>query len=86
MIGNDGIKIFVEDDIHGFYFHRAAIAFEDIVDAFGRVAFPAVYLPLIAGFVKTVGMQFVELIDVVQIAYDMVIGMLTGGRIEIADH
>ena len=45
----------IEDDIHGFDLHRVAIAFEDIVDAFGRIVFPAVYLTLIAGFVKTVG-------------------------------
>jgi len=55
MIGNDGIEMVIEDDIHGFDFHGAATAFEDIVDAFGRVVFPAVYLTLIAGFVKTVG-------------------------------
>jgi len=35
MIGNDGIEIFVEYDIHGFYLHWATIAFEDKIDAFG---------------------------------------------------
>ncbi|MFA5924238.1 MAG: hypothetical protein WC856_23585 [Methylococcaceae bacterium] len=44
MIGNDWIEIFVEDDIHGFDFHRVTIAFEDIIDAFGRIVFPSVYI------------------------------------------
>ena len=55
MIGNDGIEIIIKDDIHGFYLHGVAIAFEDIVDAFWRVVSPAVNLPLITGFIKTVG-------------------------------
>ena len=55
MIGNHWIEIIVEDDIHGFDLHRVTIAFENIIDAFGRVVFPPVYLPLIAGLVKTVG-------------------------------
>jgi hypothetical protein len=56
MIGDDGVEMFVKDDIHGFDFHWATIAFEDIVDAFGRVVFPSIDLTLIAGLVKTVGM------------------------------
>ena len=54
MIGDDGVEMFVKDDIHGFYLHWATIAFEDIVDAFGRVVFPAVNLSPIAGFIKSV--------------------------------
>ena len=53
MIGNDRIEMAVEDDIHGFDLHRVAIAFENRVDAFGRVVFPAVYLSPIAGFFVT---------------------------------
>ena len=55
MIGNDGIEMVIKDDIHGFDLHGVAIAFEDIVDAFWRVVTPVVYLSLIAGFIKTVG-------------------------------
>ena len=55
MIGNDWIEIFVEDDIHRFDLHRVTIAFEDIIDALGRIVFPSVYLTLIAGLVKTMG-------------------------------
>ena len=54
MIGDDGVEMVIEDDIQGFDLHWAAIAFEDIVDAFGRVVFPSINLTLIAGFVKTV--------------------------------
>ena len=54
MIGNDGIEMVIEDDIQGFDLHWIAIAFEDIVDAFGRVVFPAVNLSPIAGLIKTV--------------------------------
>jgi len=86
MIGNDGIEMIVEDDIHGSDFYRTAIAFEDIVDAFGRIVFPAVYLALIAGLIKTVGVQFIELVHVFQISYDMVIGMFSCWRVEITDH
>ena len=56
MIGNDGIKMAVKDDFHGIDFNRITIALEDVIDAFGRTVFPAVYLTMIAGFVKTVGM------------------------------
>ena len=85
MVGNDGIEIIVENYIHGFDLHRTTIAFEDMIDAFGRIVLPSVNLALIAGLVKTVGMHFVELIHIFQISYDMVIGMFTGRRIEIAD-
>ena len=54
-IGNYWVEIIIEDDIHGFDFHRAAIAFENIIDTFGRMVFPSIYLTLIAGLVKTVG-------------------------------
>ena len=56
MIGDDGVEMVIEDDIQGFDLHWVAITFEDIVDAFGRIVFPSVYLSLIAGFVKSVGM------------------------------
>ena len=55
MIGNDWIEIFVEDDIHGFDLHRMTIAFKDMIDTFGWIVFPSVYLTLIDGLVKTVG-------------------------------
>ena len=38
MIGDDGVKMFVKDNSHGFDLHWAAIALEDIVDAFGCVS------------------------------------------------
>jgi hypothetical protein len=34
MIGDDEVELVIEDDIQGFDLHWAAIAFEDIVDAF----------------------------------------------------
>ena len=55
MIGDDGVEMVIEDDIQGFDLHWAAIAFEDIVDAFGRVVSPAVNLTLITGLIKAVG-------------------------------
>ena len=55
MIGNDWIEIFVEDDAHRFDLHRVTVAFEDIINTFGWVIFPSVYLTMIAGLVKTVG-------------------------------
>ena len=85
MIGNDWIESTIEDDIHRFDSHRVTITFEDVIDAFGRAVFPAIDLPVIAGFVKTVGMQFIELIHIVGIAYDMVVSLFSGRRVEIAD-
>ncbi len=85
MIGNDRIEILVEYNIHGFDLQRVTIALEDMINAFGRGVFPAIYFVQAAGFVKTVGMQFVELIDIIPIAYDMVIGLLSSRRVEIAD-
>jgi len=55
MIGNDWIEVVIKDEIHGFDLHRVTIAFEDIIDSFGWIVFPTVYLTLIAGLVKTVG-------------------------------
>ena len=86
MIGNDGIKVVVEDSIHGFNFHRATIAFENIIDAFRRIVFPSVYLAAIAGLIKKVGVQFKKLIHVFRMAYDMVIGVPACWYIKIADH
>ena len=56
MIGNDGIKMAIKDDLHGIDFNRITTALEDVIDAFGWAVFPSVYLTMIAGFVKTVGM------------------------------
>ena len=85
MIGYDGIEIHVENDIHGLDLHGITIAFEDIVDTFGRAVLPSIYLTVIAGLEKAVGMQFAILIHVFGIPYNVVIGMLTGRRIEITD-
>ena len=85
MIGNDRIESAIEDDIHRFDLHRVTLTFEDIINAFRRTVFPSVDLPVITRFVKTVGMQFVELIHVFCIAHDMVVGLLSGRRVEITD-
>ena len=85
MIGYDGIETSVENDVHGLDLHRITIAFEDIIDTFGRAVHPSIYLTVIAGLEKAVGVQFTILIHVFGVPYNMVICMITGRRIEITD-
>ena len=85
MIGYDGIETLVENDIHGLDLNRITIAFEDIVDTFGRAVLPSIYLTVIAGLEKAVGVQFPVLIHVFGIAYNVVVCVLAGRRIEITD-
>ena len=85
MIGYDGKEILIENNVHGFHLQGVAIAFEDIVDTFGCAVSPSIDTALIAGLKKTLGVQFVILIDVFGIADNVVIGLLAGRRVEIAD-
>lgn len=75
----------IENDVHGSHTQGITIVFEDIVDTFGCAVLPSVYAAMIARLEKTLGVQFIKLIDVFGIAYNVVIGMLTSWRIEIAD-
>ncbi len=84
MIRYDRIVIAVKNGVHRLDLHRTAIALEDIVDTLGRAVFPSVDLTAMAGFAKAVRVQFAVLVHVHGIAYDAVIGLLSGRRIEIA--
>ncbi len=85
MVGNDGIEIVIENDIHGFDSQRVTVALENIVDPFGRTVFPTVDLSMVTGLEKALLVQFVKLIHVFGMADDMVIGLFASGGIEIAD-
>ncbi len=62
-----------------------AVAFEDVIDAPWRTVAPAVDLAAKGRFVKPLRVQFVVLVYVFAVADDVLVSLLAGRRIEIAD-
>lgn len=85
MIGHDRIEIVIKYNVHGSDSERLSISLENMIDTFGRPVFPAIYVAAVAGLVKPLRMTFVKLVHILGVADDMVIGMLAGRRVKIAD-
>ena len=83
MIGNNWVKVVVEDDVHRFDLQRMAISFEDVVDTLRWAVFPAMYLAVVTRLVKAVRMHLAKLVYIFTIADNMIVSMLTRRRIEV---